>query len=71
MHLFHSKDFSGNLNEICDEGVLEWVEIDKIYDLPLWEGDKIFLDLLQKDVPFFSLKLEYHGSKLVSHKIEY
>lgn len=71
MHLFHSCSFSGELKTECDEGTLEWVEIDKITKLPLWEGDKIFLDLLRKDVPFFSLKLEYVGEKLVSHKTEY
>ena len=71
MHLFHTDSFSGELREDCDEGVLEWVPISKILDLPLWEGDKIFLDLIQQNVPFFSLKLEYIGSKLVSHTIEY
>ena len=71
MHLFHCDSFSGKLKEDCDEGVLEWVEIDKISDLPLWEGDKIFLSLLREDVPFFSLKLEYVYDKLTSHTIEY
>ena len=71
MHLFHTTDFSGVLNTDCNEGTLEWVKIDKIFDLPLWEGDKIFLELLRKDVPFFSLKLEYQADKLISHKIEY
>ena len=70
-HLFHCDSFSGKLKEDCDEGVLEWVEIDKISDLPLWEGDKIFLSLLREDVPFFSLKLEYVYDKLTSHTIEY
>ena len=71
MHLFHADTFSGVLKNDCDEGILEWVDIDKVLSLPLWEGDKIFLDLLRKDVSFFSLKLEYEGSKLISHTIEY
>jgi len=71
MHLFHTNDFSGELLQECTEGNLEWVEKDKITTLPLWEGDKIFLDLLQKDVPFFSLKLVYEGSALVSHTLEF
>ena len=33
--------------------------------LPKWEGDKIFLDLLWQDAPFFLLKLRYDGDKLV------
>ena len=49
----------------CDEGDLEWVDIDKVCDLPIWTGDKIFLDLLRQDVPFFSLKLSYQGDTLV------
>lgn len=71
MHLFTSDEYSGTLNESCDEGVLEWVEKDKIVNLPIWEGDKIFLDLLRKNMPFFSLKLTYSADKLVSHVLEY
>ena len=32
--------------------------------LPMWEGDKIFLRLLEENVPFFSLKLQYQGDRL-------
>ena len=65
MHLFHSDCFEGNLKE-CDEGNLEWVEKSEVYNLPLWAGDKIFLKLLEKDIPFFSLKLVYEGEKLIN-----
>lgn len=71
MHLFHTTEFEGELTRNCDEGNLEWVDKTKITDLPLWEGDKIFLDLLTKDVPFFSLKLVYEGQNLIHHKLEY
>ena len=71
MHLFHTDDFNGEVTKNCDEGNLEWVDKDKVTSLPLWEGDKIFLDLLQKDVPFFSLKLVYHNSDLISYTVEY
>ena len=71
MHLFHTTEFEGELTRNCDEGNLEWVDKTKITDLPLWEGDKIFLDLLTKDVPFFSLKLVYEGQNLIYHKLEY
>ncbi len=63
MHLFKATGFSGQIKE-CDEGVLEWIEKDKLRSIPQWEGDKIFLDLLDKDVPFFSLKLQYEGDLL-------
>lgn len=63
MHLFTSKNFSGTLID-CNEGKLEWVSFEKINNLELWEGDKIFLKLLQKNSPFFSLKLVYNQGKL-------
>lgn len=63
MHLFVARDFSGQLIE-CDEGTLEWVPKDRVPQLPLWEGDHIFLHLLEEEVPFFSLKLVYEGDCL-------
>ena len=63
MHLFTANDFSGEIKE-CDEGILEWIEKEKLYSLPLWEGDKIFLRLLEENAPFFSLKLSYEGDTL-------
>ena len=66
MHLFHAKDFSGEIKE-CDEGDLEWISREKLYSLPMWEGDKIFLDLLWTDEPFFSLKLVYEGTGDAAH----
>lgn len=68
MHLFHCDDFCGNLKE-CDEGELLWVKKEKLFSLPMWEGDKIFLDLLEQKVPFFSLKLEYEGDNLKRVKL--
>ena len=65
MHIFHSTDFSGEIID-CDEGELCWVDIKDIYYLPIWEGDKIFLKLLEEKAPFFSLKLEYQGDTLVN-----
>lgn len=63
MHLFTADAFEGELIE-CDEGDLLWISPEKLDSIPKWEGDKIFLDLLQKDVPFFSLKLRYEGENL-------
>ena len=63
MHLFTAEEFTGDLID-CDEGVLEWVDKARIPELPLWEGDKLFFDLLAKDAPFFSMKLRYEGERL-------
>ena len=65
MHLFHCRDYTGTIGQ-CDEGELEWIEKEKLLELQLWEGDKIFLRLLDTDCPFFSLKVEYQGERLVS-----
>ena len=45
MFLYTCTDFSGELIE-CNEGDLEWVPMERVPDLPIWQGDKIFLDLL-------------------------
>lgn len=60
MHLFRATGFEGQLRCDCEEGVLEWIAKDKLRSLPMWEGDRIFLDLLDRDCPFFSLKLVYN-----------
>lgn len=66
MHIFTSDEFTGQLHE-CDEGELCWVDKKELLNLPLWQGDKIFLKLIEdKSYPFFSLRLEYRGEKLIS-----
>ena len=65
MHLFTCTDWTGEIRE-CDEGELAWIEKDRLLSLTLWEGDRIFLRLLDTDTPFFSLKLVYRGERLVS-----
>ena len=64
MYLFTADGFKGSL-KTCDEGDLQWVSREFLDSLPQWEGDKIFLDLLWQDAPFFLLKLRYDGDKLV------
>jgi 8-oxo-dGTP diphosphatase len=64
MHIFHTQEFSGEIKE-CDEGVLEWVDKTALLEMPIWEGDKIFLRLIDENSPFFSLKLEYVGNTLI------
>ena len=61
--LFTSDDFEGELSA-CNEGELEWIPKAEIGKLSLWEGDRIFLKLLEAGEPFFSLKLSYKGDRL-------
>ena len=63
MYLFTADGFQGELKE-CDEGDLQWVSRDFLGQLPKWEGDQIFLDLLWQDAPFFLLTLRYDHGKL-------
>lgn len=63
MHLFTADGFTGDLIE-CDEGDLEWIDRSMLLRLPHWEGDAIFLKLLDQDAPFFRLRLEYEGEQL-------
>lgn len=63
MHLFTADGFEGTLKD-CDEGELAWIKKKDLLALPAWEGDKIFLALMQQNRPFFSLKLVYEGEHL-------
>ena len=63
MFLYTADEYEGELKE-CDEGNLEWIEKSKVYDLPIWEGDKVFFKLLEDRETFFSLKLCYEGEQL-------
>lgn len=64
MFLYTADGFTGELTE-CSEGNLEWVKISRVCSLPIWEGDKVFLRLLEEQAEFFSLKLRYENDKLV------
>lgn len=64
MYLFTAEEFEGNLHD-CPEGDLQWVSREFLYRLPMWEGDRIFLDLLWRNAPFFLLTLRYCGDRLL------
>ena len=71
MSLYTADGFEGSVTnqdgsmKECNEGVLAWVKKADVGKLNLWEGDRIFLRLLDEDEPFFSLKLVYQGDDLV------
>lgn len=64
MFLYTADAWEGEMTT-CSEGTLEWVKKRDLSKLNLWEGDKIFLKLLEEDAPFFSLKLSYEGDTLI------
>jgi ADP-ribose pyrophosphatase len=65
MHLFTADGFTGDMTS-CDEGDPAWIRKEDLAALPQWEGDRIFWELLERDAPFFSLKLVYSGDRLLS-----
>lgn len=71
MSLYTADGFEGSVTNAdgsmkeCDEGILAWVKKSELGRLNLWEGDKIFFDLLAREEPFFSLKLTYQGDRLL------
>ena len=69
MHLFHATGFEGTFID-CNEGVLEWIPKEHFSTLPQWEGDRLFLSLMERHVPFFSMKLRYEGDRLVEKALD-
>ncbi len=65
--VFIAREFTGKIRESA-EGDLEWIEWEKVFHLPLWEGDKYFLKWLHQD-RFFSGKFIYKNSKYITHSV--
>ncbi len=63
MYLYKVTSFEGEVGE-CDEGVLEFVEKERMYSLPMWEGDRAFLPYLEENKPPFYMLLTYEGDRL-------
>ena len=64
MYLYKVTSFEGELID-CDEGELAWIKKEKMTDLPMWEGDKAFLPLLEEDAKTpLRLTLIYHANEL-------
>ena len=68
MHLYTADDWEGEMIE-CNEGNLEWLDKKEVFNLKVWEGDKIFFWLMQHDAPFFSLRLGDGGDGMVSYSL--
>lgn len=69
MHLFTATRFSGDMIE-CDEGELAWIDKARLLSLTLWEGDRVFLKLLDGGAPFFDLTLHYRGEALAGAALD-
>ncbi|UCH65602.1 MAG: 8-oxo-dGTP diphosphatase [Ignavibacterium sp.] len=67
--LFTSYKFTGELIDSA-EGSLEWVPIDELTKINLWDGDKLFIPWLFED-KFFSAKFVYENGKYVGHEVSF
>ncbi|HET55299.1 MAG TPA: 8-oxo-dGTP diphosphatase [Ignavibacteria bacterium] len=67
--LFVIDKFEGELID-SPEGELEWIENDKLSEINLWEGDKIFIPWLFED-KFFSAKFNYENGKFVDYEVNF
>ncbi len=66
MYIYKSYDFEGEIIE-CDEGTLHWVPIDKVLELNLWEGDRVFHPMLRRG-EILNLKLIYENDKFIRYE---
>ena len=65
--IFRIDAWSGTPLQQNHEGTLEWVPIDRILELPLWEGDRYFLPLVfEKSDKQFHGVMPYRGGRPVS-----
>ena len=66
--VFVGTDYSGELTASSEEGDLKWIPENEVLDLPLWEGDRLFLRWILEG-RFFSGKFIYEEGKLVDHEV--
>lgn len=65
--IFRVESFEGEPRRTNEEGDLEWVEVDRIMELPMWEGDRYFLPLVFDDDPrIFHGYMPYHNARPLS-----
>ena len=65
MYLFSATCFTGKMKD-CNEGELSWIQKERLMELTMWEGDRIFLKLLDAGAKHFDLTLCYEGESLKS-----
>lgn len=67
--LFTADDYEGKLID-SPEGSLEWILNDKLSEINLWDGDKIFIPWLYEE-KFFSAKFNYVNGKFVDYQVSF
>ena len=70
MYLFSASEYEGNITKPCNEGKLEWIDKSRVFDLPMWEGDKYFLKPLLDGDDSINMILRYEGKGPEEHLAE-
>lgn len=69
--IFRIEQWSGTPHNGNHEGTLEWVPVNRIHDLPMWESDRLFLPMVFDDSPaIFHGVMPYEAGKMVSWSYE-
>lgn len=68
MHVYTSYSYSGDIDYNCNEGTLDWIKIEELGNIPMWEGDKYFIEPIVNKEPYFEMILEYDGDSLVKYQ---
>jgi len=68
--VYTADGFTGELAP-CDEGTLQWVDNDKIDDLNLWQGDRLFWKWMQTDERLFSARFTYNEETLADYQVAF
>ncbi len=69
MYTYTVDEFEGEIME-CNEGSLEWIDDSNMFDLPMWEGDPIFLKWIYEDRGYFEATFRYVDGKFVDYRVE-
>lgn len=67
--VYTANSFTGCLID-CDEGNLEWINNEKLMNLHLWEGDRVYMKWIQEE-RFFSAKFIYKNKILQDYFVTF
>ena len=67
MYLYRAEDSGDGADLSCDEGELRWIREDALWELPMWEGDRLFLRPLLEGAENINMTLRYEGDELVDY----
>ncbi len=70
VYVFVAHEYSGEFAVESREGELKWIEDEKLFGLPLWEGEPIFLKWIEEG-RFFSGKFVYENGKFINYEVAF